>query len=189
MKLARMKKVCLTKIIAFSFLSSIANAMDMSGGRPGSGLIGYGINMYKPYCASACHDSIPMKMHCEDGSDTMSMSDGEEPMPSADCVASSAPFLQSVAYCVDQKCPSSLSQSARDHWWTYNMIGRKMVQPKPNITYEQALQAVKSSPPTTTLSSDGVLESPVLVNDTQYISNYHASISFQGAEQAHSATR
>lgn len=183
-----MKKISLTNLIAIILFSCHVHAMDMSG-RAGSGLIGYGINMYKSYCASACHDSIPMKMHCQDGSDMMPMSEGEDPMPSAECISESIPFLQSVAFCIDQKCPASLSQSAREHWWTYDMIGRKVNQPKPNITYEQALQSVKSSPPNTTLLSDGVLESPVLVNETDYISNYHASLSFQGAEQTHAAIR
>lgn len=183
-----MKTINFTSLIAIISICNYAVAHEMNG-KAGSGLIGYGTNMYKPYCASACHDTVPMKMHCEDDSDTMTMPDGDPPMPSAECVSTNIPFLQSVAYCVNQKCPSSLNQKVIDHWWTYDMLGRAINQPKPNLTFEQALQSVKLSIPTNTLSSDDALESPVLVNDTEYISNYHASLSFQGAEQTHSATR
>jgi hypothetical protein len=62
------------------------------------GIIGMGINMYRPFCCNACTDSLsPLFLNCttiRDGVGTTSPA----------CRASSVPWLQTLAYCFKQGC-------------------------------------------------------------------------------------
>ncbi|RMD40947.1 hypothetical protein DV735_g4193, partial [Chaetothyriales sp. CBS 134920] len=63
------------------------------------GLIGMGINMYRPFCCNACHDSFSkLFLNCTTILDDVGTT-------SADCRASNSPWLHSVAYCFQQECP------------------------------------------------------------------------------------
>lgn len=163
---------------SFFLLASQVQCHDMPvNQRKGNGFIGYGINMYNPVCASACRDGTPTTIVCP--ADDMGMVD-------ADCKGDSEPYLQTVAYCMSQFCPNSLSDEDRQYWWNTWMLGRGVDQPLPSMTYAEALASVISSPPTTTLEEGQNLTAPVLIDAETLEANSNALSSFQGAEKTHS---
>lgn len=85
-------------------------------GQSGSGIIGFGISLYEDLCCQACHDSLSSlfltctafanetdadKMPSMAGMQEMSMPTG---ITSPECYASNTPWLQTMAYCIQQKC-------------------------------------------------------------------------------------
>src|ERR1700753_2324525 len=110
------------------FLASllVVPSMGMTTvGRPGHGLMGYGITMYRPVCTYACRDTIAdAELVCGTWSvmDGMNMS-----MASPECYATDDAFLQTLAYCIHTRCPGP-KEKERDvplwkieKWWTENV--------------------------------------------------------------------
>ncbi|KAI8801093.1 ferric reductase-like protein transmembrane component 4 [Cladochytrium replicatum] len=154
--------------------------------RTGHGLIGYGIDMYKPACASACRSVIGMAtlncttMHHDHSSEggMMMMS-----MTSPECYATDDAFLQSLAFCISTRC-SELSPATIETYWEKNVAGTEDVQPNPKESYQRALAKVTVTP---TVTFDGkVLNSTQLVAAADYEANWNALTAFEQAEDTHS---
>ncbi|OCT54426.1 ferric-chelate reductase [Cladophialophora carrionii] len=92
------------------FLARVANATKY-------GTIGYGINMFHPFCCYACHDSLAMVyLNCTTFSESSGAHDGMSMKllkrmdmdmagsTSDDCYATDEPYLQSFAYCIQSHC-------------------------------------------------------------------------------------
>jgi hypothetical protein len=163
--------------------ASLAIPALASAGRDGHGLIGYGIKMYQPPCAFACQSSIsnpldcPMDQHDMEGMEGMKvkrMSHGGE-KPSPECYANSKPYLQTLAYCMDQRCPDDVHTSARDKFFEMSIGGRLKQPPVPMYS--------NSTP------ADDMLMEVSLVEDEDYISNFNGNHGFELAESKHSLYR
>ncbi|EAW19858.1 putative ferric-chelate reductase (Fre2) [Aspergillus fischeri NRRL 181] len=165
---------------------AIPVASHDTNGRPGHGLIGYGISMYKPVCAYACRASITNPLNCgtavEHEIDTdMSRTTMNTPSPS--CYANNDPFLQTLAYCMHTHC-TDVSVSVLEHYWELNVAGRQQHQPSPKESYQEALESL-ARPPTIILNTSAVLDIASLVEEETYLSNYNTLWAFEAVETSH----
>lgn len=156
------------------------------------GVIGMGISMYKPVCAYACHDSLAsLWLNCttfSTGSDDMAGMDmkllkrmdmGEEAAAttSMECVASNMPWLQTLAYCLKDRCG-------------IDGVGEKKIA-KAYSTLSMSDTAVYSdmlpaTAPTTELEADAMwLNETSLVNYDLYFSNRQTLQEFEYQEDTH----
>jgi hypothetical protein len=164
--------------------------------RDGHGLIGYGIKMYQPPCAFACQSSIsnpldcPMDSHDMEGMEAMKVKrmshDSEKPSP--ECYANSKPYLQTLAYCMDQRCPEDVKTSARDKFFEMSIGGRLKQPPVPMYSYVEALRSIEQSP-TNSTPADEMLMEVSLVADEDYVPNFNGNHGFELVESKHSLYR
>ncbi|XXG99433.1 hypothetical protein Hte_005772 [Hypoxylon texense] len=167
--------------------ASLAAAMT-STGYPGHGLVGYGIQMYHPTCAFACHDSLSIyKLSCSvtvNNEDTDGNHLGDMSMPtfttSPDCYATDDKFLQSVAYCISTHC-TDVSVSDLEYYWATFLVGRVPGQPVPKESYNTALERA-NPPPTKSVSPMSVLNTTTLVIEEAYMAIYNADSYFEQME-------
>ncbi|KAI0830395.1 hypothetical protein F5Y06DRAFT_290695 [Hypoxylon sp. FL0890] len=167
-------------------LASLVSA-GRDTGRPGYGLIGYGIEMYNPVCAHACQNSFSSNpLVCTDeasfsdegmgGMDMGSSQDGTtlpqnvSAMPSSTCHAESEPFLTSVAWCIHMKCNDTLIWKI-EKWWQSYVVGNQPTDPPPGLSYGAALAAV-TLPPNITCMSGQILNETSLADETLYTALY-----------------
>lgn len=185
----------LSAIVATS--ASLAIPVLASSGRDGHGLVGYGIKMYQPPCAFACQSAISNPLDCPmdhqddmegmEGMKVKRMSHGGE-KPSAECYANSEPYLQTLAYCMEQRCPEDVKTSARDKFFEMSIGGRLKKPPVPMYTYVAALMSIDRLP-TNSTPSDEMLTQVSLVEDEDYVSNYNGNHGFELSENANSLLR
>ncbi|OQV06948.1 hypothetical protein CLAIMM_11446 [Cladophialophora immunda] len=165
-----------------------------SSGRAGHGLIGYGINMYFPYCCTACRNVLSgSQLNC---SEVMEMEDmggmdmgGGEFMTMPECYATDDAFLQSLALCISQRCPKDPNEHDLEgwqieKWWAMNVVGSAAVQPDPKESYAKALAKV-TTVPTETLVAGDPLNRTMLVSVEDYQPNWNADKIFEHIEILH----
>ncbi|KEY67092.1 hypothetical protein S7711_07067 [Stachybotrys chartarum IBT 7711] len=160
-----------------------APATAQSTGRPGHGLIGYGITMYQPACAFACRSSLPRSsIPCE-----VHLHGHHSSSVSAECLADSDAFLMSAAWCIHERCPEeNVEVSAIERFWETDMVGRHLDQPAPKWSYQESLHhAMMEDPPSTGLEEDEVFNRTVAVGDEDYISNWNGNSAFEAVEGHH----
>ncbi|EAL85037.1 hypothetical protein KXW29_008067 [Aspergillus fumigatus] len=165
---------------------AIPVASHNTNGRPGHGLIGYGISMYKPVCAYACRASITNPLVCDNTIDhDMAMDAASMAMdtPSPACYANNDPFLQTLAYCMYIHC-ADVSVSVLETYWELNVAGRQQHQPSPKESYQEALGSL-ARPPTLILNTSAVLDIPSLVEEETYLSNHNTLRVFEAVETSH----
>jgi len=180
----------------------------MTAGRPGHGFIGYGITMYDPPCAYACNGAISAPLNCTDAEmgDTdmtdmpmkkrMNMGGDSVPsdLPSGDgwmvmaptpaCKANDDFFLQTLAYCINDRC-SDLTVAALEKYWINNVAGTQLNQPLPKKSYGEALTAAVISNPTRVLNNTIHLNYTAIVTDDQWYPTYSADANFESVEITH----
>ncbi|KAI8799365.1 putative ferric-chelate reductase [Cladochytrium replicatum] len=170
-------------LFAFLFVWLAASFVEA---RTGHGLIGYGIDMYKPTCAFACRSVLGMAtlncttMHHDHSSEggIMMMS-----MTSPECYARDDAFLRSLAFCISTRC-SGLSLATIEFYWEQNVAGTEDVQPFPKESYQQALSKVMTAP---TVTFDGkLLNSTQLVATASYEANWNTLTAYAQAEDNNS---
>ncbi|OTA95273.1 hypothetical protein M434DRAFT_69573 [Hypoxylon sp. CO27-5] len=155
-------------------------------GYQGYGLIGYGISMYNPTCAYACHDALSeYQLSCSvpgDGDGHHHMGDTSRPafVTLPDCYATDDNFLRSVSYCISTHCPD-VPTSDLERYWDKFLVGRSPDQPVPKEPYTIALLHA-DPPPNTTASYTTLLNSTALVNEQTYLSVYNAHFYFEQTE-------
>ncbi|KAL4881139.1 ferric reductase like transmembrane component-domain-containing protein [Aspergillus karnatakaensis] len=185
--------------------SSVSCLEPESNGRPGYGLIGYGISMYNPTCAYACEDALTNPVNCtvtdshdhdhghkrkrmdhgHSGMSEMPMGDGwmvEKPA-SPECRATNDAFLQTLAYCIHTYCTDERI-SALEEYWELNVAGRATVQPLPKISYQEAVQAITDTPPMLANSSV-ILNSVGIVSEAAWMQEFRTLTTFEKVETAH----
>jgi hypothetical protein len=74
-----------------------------------NGIIGFGLSLYQDLCCQACHDSLStLYLNCttfDDMSMDMSMDSMDMMgMTSNECYYTNTPWLQTMAYCIQQNC-------------------------------------------------------------------------------------
>lgn len=165
--------------ITLSILVSPAISTDLKDltGRPGHGLIGYGISVYDPICATTCAEVVPTTLQCrksdEDGSYLST--------PSPECLASNEPFLTSMAWCIHVHCGSEVDVSKIESWWRLNIPGRQVDQPLPRLTYQHALSLIKE-PPTEILEKGALLNRTVRVSNESYSAHQDQQIVYENVQ-------
>jgi hypothetical protein len=162
-----------------------------SAGRPGHGLIGYGIVMYKPNCAYSCQASLTSTvLSCSEvmppDMEGMEMSMDDGPMTSPECYASDDAFLQTLAYCMSIKCVGANEAPTwqLEKWWSENVAGRASEQPLPKETYAEALGKINIAPTKVVAAGDSLNETS-LVNEDDYVANFNAQEAFEDGEVLH----
>jgi hypothetical protein len=101
--------------ILFSILSLFV--FIHQGSAANNGIIGFGISLYQDLCCQSCHDSLStlylscttfsndMSMDMDMGMDmSMDMSTDAMGTTSEECYATNIPWLQTMAYCIQQNC-------------------------------------------------------------------------------------
>ncbi|KAK5651420.1 hypothetical protein OQA88_12508 [Cercophora sp. LCS_1] len=152
----------------------------------GRGLIGYGRNMYYPLCAAVCRGSIeqaPLVCTPHDIKDG-AHSHGGTPY---ECHASDPAYLTTLAYCINQRCGDNYTADIIESYWRQHAVngGRIVLEPKPVMSYSQALDSIKT-PPTEEYVSGEMLNVTSLVSDEDFISYEHAFGLFEQVESGHS---
>ncbi|KAI1474027.1 putative rerric reductase like transmembrane component [Daldinia eschscholtzii] len=160
--------------------ASLAAAKSLRG----YGLIGYGISMYDPICAYACHDAISRyQLSCsitEIGHDNMGGHPSRGFETSDNCYATDDNFLRSVAYCINLRCVG-YALSDLEYYWANFLIGRKPGQVFPKESYSGTLGHT-DPPPDVVVSPKLILNQTTLVSDQDYSREYDRISSFRQAE-------
>jgi hypothetical protein len=158
------------------------------------GTIGYGINMYHPFCCSACADSLAMVyLNCttfstsHDHDDGMSMKllkrmDMGMDMSgstSDECYATDTAYLETLAYCVQSHCDAEgLSYHTQNSWFEKNAAHGLQV---PSL-----VDSLPSHPPTAELDADAMwLNETMLVNEEAWIIDRRTIDAFETSEEYH----
>ncbi|KAI1319637.1 ferric reductase like transmembrane component [Xylariaceae sp. FL0255] len=156
-----------------------------------NGIIGFGLSLWPDLCAEACYYSVyTLYLTCttfpnstsSDSSMDMDMSDSDMdsmPMTSQDCYDTNTPWLQTMAYCIQQRCDADrfpVKQQAIS-FSTLAIAGAS------TPTFEESIPATA---PTVELAADAVwLNSTSLVNDSNYYMIYGSLKVFRYSEYMH----
>jgi hypothetical protein len=167
-------------IIPAVLLAWSSNAQ--SSGRPGHGLIGYGITMYQPGCAHACRSSLPRSsIPCD-----IHLHGHHSSSVSADCLGQSEAYLMSAAWCFHTRCADeNVPMSTLEEFWEKDLVGRELDQPLPKWSYQQSLKRVMDDIPTEPLGEEEDFNRTVLVTDDDYIANWNGNTAFENVEKHH----
>ncbi|KAL9942753.1 hypothetical protein D7B24_003112 [Verticillium nonalfalfae] len=155
-----------------------------SSGRPGHGMIGLGIPMYEPACAHACRGGSPRAaIDCGNGEEHAAGHHGGVAV-TPECMATSEPWLKTVAYCIYQHC-KDIDNSTLERYWQTELISRHD-EPQAKWSYQESLHHVlESDVPTEVLEEDGVLNRTVLVDEESYIATANGNTGFGNTERWH----
>ncbi|KAH9829724.1 putative ferric-chelate reductase (Fre2) [Teratosphaeria destructans] len=165
-------------LLAILWLCASPVRTMISAGRPGHGFVGYGITMFKPGCAYACHDSIKNPLRCSAADDSMpGMTMWTTP---PECYATDDAYLQTLAYCIFTRC-EDVEVWRLERYWTMNVAGRHIHQPSPKYTYRDALAKI-DRPPNSTTPDDEVLAAVSLVDEEAYDANLNTLRVFEEME-------
>ena len=157
---------------------------SMSTGRPGHGLIGYGISMYKPLCASTCRDVISSTtLNCSAPVDTAEMDMDMDSGTSPECYSTDDTFLETLAYCMSTHCQDTAVWELEKYWRT-NVAGTQPNQPVPKASYQETLANITTEP-TDTLVLGEELNKTIIVSHEDYEASYNAHGVFEKMEVTH----
>lgn len=176
-------------------------------------LIGMGLDMYKPPCAYGCRAVIAMAMlechdadanagHHDDGDhevdhdaanstsmDGMKMGmklvrrHGHEMSTTPECRASNAPFMSTLAYCINQTC-KGVPTAKLEQYWTIEATGDPLVTSQ--WTYEQSLAMVMGKPQAAYDSMAMTLNETMLVSTEDWEVNTLSLNAFATQEESNS---
>ncbi|KAK2609498.1 hypothetical protein N8I77_002995 [Diaporthe amygdali] len=171
--------------VVWSLFCLIHNA-----GAAKEGIVGFGISLYEDLCCQACHDSLStLWLNCttfmsSDDMSGMDMSmsmDMDMPMgmTSDECYASNTPWLQTMAYCIQQNCNADGYPAAKQAKCFSNQAVAGASEP----TFQDSLPA---SAPTEELAADAMwLNVTSLVNRELYYSTHGTLGEFARSEYFH----
>ncbi|KAF9877127.1 ferric-chelate reductase [Colletotrichum karsti] len=146
-------------------------------GQSGNGIIGFGITLYEDLCCQACHDSLSTlflscttfgNMSSMSGMPEMSMPMGmmSMGMTSPECYASNTPWLQTMAYCIQQNCDFDGYPTNKQA----ECFRNQAVNGAPTPTFQQSLPAMA---PTVELTANATwLNETSLVNRDVYYATH-----------------
>ncbi|KAI3336048.1 ferric reductase like transmembrane component-domain-containing protein [Ustulina deusta] len=160
-----------------------------------NGIVGFGIDLYPDLCCQSCRDSLStLYLSCtvfpdsngtsSMGTSSMKKRHGEEtmegmPTTSDDCRASNLPWLQTMAYCIQQNCDAVGFGTTKQATCFGNQALSGAVKP----TFQESLPLVA---PTAELARDAVwLNSTSLVNSELYYETYGTYAEFGRSEYLH----
>ncbi|KKY39820.1 putative ferric reductase transmembrane component 4 [Diaporthe ampelina] len=156
------------------------------------GVVGFGISLYEDLCCQACHDSLStLYLNCTtfmsaDDMAGMDMGmdmgmDSDMPMgtTSDECYASNTPWLQTMAYCIQQNCEADGYPADKQATCFSNQAVAGASEP----TFQDSLPATA---PTVELEADAMwLNVTSLVNRDLYYSTHGTLGEFARSEYLH----
>lgn len=150
------------------------------------GISGFGITLYPDLCCQACHDSLSsLSLNCttfddHDDDSMPGMDMGSMGSTTDDCRASNLPWLQTMAYCIQQQCDAvgyPVEKQAE-------CFGVQAVAGAGEPTFQSSLP---TSAPTVEVAAEEMwLNVTSLVNSGLYSSNYGTLDEFIREELLHS---
>jgi len=146
---------------------------------------GYGFAWYAPACANACWSVLSgATLSCSEMMDHSGNMGGHMmAMTSPECKAGDTALLTSMAYCMAQNCPDSVTPAQREDYWRMRMLDTTGTV-RAKWTYGEALAQVQE-PPTVEFnasSTDVLLNQTVLVNKDAYGLNNRFNVLFDHIE-------
>lgn len=180
-------------LVVWSLFSLVHNAEAQVGK---NGVVGFGISLYEDLCCQACHDSLSaLYLNCTTfmSSDDMAGMDGMDMkkvkrddmamdmmgMTSDECRASNTPWLQTMAYCIQQNCKADGYPADKQATCFSNQALAGASQP----TLQESLPATA---PTVELAADAMwLNDTSLVNHDLYYSTHGTLGEFARSEYFH----
>ncbi|PNS18890.1 hypothetical protein CAC42_5429 [Sphaceloma murrayae] len=148
------------------------------------GLIGVGIQMYKPLCAHACRGPLgSVELSCTNEGHAPSGGHSHS-ATGPDCFAKDTSFLTTLAWCIQTRCePDSVEAWKLEKYWADKATSDQSIPPK--WTFAEALMEIPR-PPTQTLNASEPLDFTGLVPDDDYLAYRIALQSFEEQEVYHS---
>ena len=149
-----------------------------------NGIIGFGLSLWQDLCCQACHDSLSsLYLSCTsfDQDEGMSMHNDMAMLgtTSDECYATNTPWLQTMAYCIDQRCNAdgySLERKSK-------CFSAQAVAGAAEPTFQSSLPATA---PTTELPDNAMwLNETNLVNGDTYYATYGSEKEFARSEYIH----
>ncbi|KAI0433302.1 ferric reductase like transmembrane component-domain-containing protein [Xylaria sp. FL1042] len=176
-------------LVPFFILIQYANATS-------NGIVGFGIDIYPDLCCQSCRDSLSaLYLSCTTFPDTTNASstdssgmkkrhddgsmDADMPMTSDACRASSQPWLQTMAYCIQQNCNAvgfGITKQVK-------CFSKEALAGGTTPTFQESLPKIA---PSVELAKDAVwLNSTSLVNSELYYDTYGTYAEFGRSENLH----
>jgi hypothetical protein len=157
-----------------------------------SGIMGFGLSLYQDLCCQTCHDSLSaLYLNCttfpeDDNMDMdmsmdmgMDMSMDTMPMTSEECYATNIPWLQTMAYCIQQNCNADGYGADKQA----KCFSTQAVAGASEPTFQDSLPA---KAPTVELSEDAMwLNTTSLVNGNTYSAIHGTLKEFTRQEYMH----
>ncbi|KAK4183900.1 putative ferric reductase transmembrane component [Podospora australis] len=150
-----------------------------------SALVGFGLNPYNIFCASACHWSLlSSPLSCSASIDTPVFIGWA--ITSNECKANDTAFLTTLAWCLHTKCnqENGYRVSELENFWetqaTRDMANFKdkirFPKPPPKWTYSEALAYVfENGPPNRTMKAGEVLNFTSIVPEKSYVAQMNTA--------------
>ncbi|KAI1176239.1 ferric reductase like transmembrane component [Nemania sp. FL0916] len=164
-------------------------------GATANGIVGFGIELYTDICCQSCRDSLSaLYLSCTtfpNSTDTSDMGGSSMkkrhdegpmegmPMTSDACRASSQPWLQTMAYCIQQNCDAiGYGTEKQTKCFSFEALAGAS---KPTLQ-----ESMPSTPPTVELARDATwLNETSLVNGELYYSTFGTYKEFGRSEYLH----
>lgn len=153
-----------------------------------NGIVGFGISLFQDFCCQSCHDSLSsLYLSCttfHEGEDTsMSMDMGMDMHMTGEtsdhCYATNIPWLQTMAYCIQQNCNADGYGVEKQAKCFRTQAVANALDP----TFEDSLPATA---PTVELSEDEIwLNVTSLVNRKTYYATHGTLKEFARSEYIH----
>lgn len=166
-------------IVSLVCFANNANAQE-------HGIIGFGISLYQDLCCQACHDSLSsLYLNCttftesDNTSMDMNMDLTTTGTTSEECYASNVPWLQTMAYCIQQHCDAEGYGAEKQ----VKCFSKQAVAGASEPTFQDSLPAPA---PTTELAEDAMwLNVTSLVNSSVYYNTRGSLKEFARSEYIH----
>ena len=155
------------------------------------GTIGMGINMYHPWCCTACSDVLsPLFLNCTTFDEEVHHGHGmvkrmagmEGPMgtTSADCRMADQPWLQTFSHCIKTHCDAEgVTADKQEQYWQTNAAEG---MPVPAL-----LEALPAQAPSMALTDDAEwLNETMLVHEEKWTIDRLTIMEFEKVENDHS---
>jgi hypothetical protein len=157
-----------------------------------NGLTGFGGHFYEVPCATACHETLEqIPLECtpkppKDHEGEKQTHGYKETKTSKKCFANDPSYLTSLAWCIEQHCPT-VEVWKIEKFWRHHAISRKQnpTPPVPKWTYQESLQNIKY-PPTQEIEKHIVLNKTMIVSSQQYNLAWNQVNGKEAMEVAHS---
>jgi len=151
-----------------------------------NGIVGFGISLYQDLCCQSCHDSLSsLYLNCTTFTEDtnmdkyMSMSMDMMGTTSDECYATNLPWLQTMAYCIQQNCNADGYSAEKQAKCFSTQAVAGALEP----TFQDSLPATA---PTVELPDDAMwLNVTSLVNGDTYYATHGTLGEFARSEYIH----
>lgn len=129
--------------------------------------------IYKPRCAHSCLEAVEVS--------TLECTSNLTHTTSPSCFATDNSYLQTLAYCVTQRCHEKTD--LLEHFWANYVVGWQVTSPVPKYDYETAVHL--AGVPTDVVPSGKMLDKVYVVSQSDYDTAYTSLGDWNDAEDYH----